>query len=115
AITPPRNQLADDWIVEDRYLGSCINSCIDANSWPIRQMHCLNLPRRRGESGGRIFGINAAFESPSALLQFVLRKWQRLARGYLNLQLHQVNSGDHFGYRVLNLDPGIHFEEIEIV
>ena len=33
--------------------------------------------------------------------------------GYADLGFHQVNAGDHFGYRVLDLDAGVHFDEVE--
>lgn len=45
--------------------------------------------------------------------QFVLGGRQRLAGGHAQLPFDQVMAGDHFGDRVLHLQPGIHFHEVE--
>ena len=36
------------------------------------------------------------------------------ALGNFKLLLHEVYLGDHFGDRVLNLEPGVHFHEINL-
>src|SRR5680860_718313 len=38
----------------------------------------------------------------------------RLAHRHVDLLTNQVDSGHHLGHRVLDLDPRVHFEEIEI-
>ena len=38
-----------------------------------------------------------------------------LSRGDANLQVHQVQSRDQFRHRMLDLQPRIHFQEIEIL
>ena len=45
--------------------------------------------------------------------QFVLLQRQRLAGGHAQLPLHQVQPGDGFGHRVLHLQAGVHFHEVE--
>ncbi len=45
----------------------------------------------------------------------LLRKRQRLARGHADLRLDQVDAGHHLGDRVLDLDPGVHLDEVEVV
>ncbi len=40
--------------------------------------------------------------------------WQRLARSHAQLPLHQVESGDHLGDRVLDLQARVHLQEIEL-
>ena len=39
---------------------------------------------------------------------------QRLALGHPDLRLHQVDARHDFGNSVLDLDPGIHFDEVMI-
>ena len=43
------------------------------------------------------------------------REGQLLAGGDANLLLHDVDAGDHFGDRVLDLHAGVHFDEVELV
>ncbi len=33
--------------------------------------------------------------------------------GHADLLLHQIKAGDHFGHRMLDLQPRVHFDEIE--
>mmetsp|Transcript_22919 Transcript_22919/g.40553 ORF Transcript_22919/g.40553 Transcript_22919/m.40553 type:complete len:292 (+) Transcript_22919:1363-2238(+) len=39
---------------------------------------------------------------------------ERLARRHLDHLLHQVHVGDHLGDRVLDLQPGVHFQEVKV-
>ena len=39
---------------------------------------------------------------------------QRLARGDANLLLDQVDAGDHFGDRMLDLNAGVDLDEVEL-
>ena len=43
------------------------------------------------------------------------RNGQRLAGGDPDLLLDQVDAGDHLGDRVLDLDPGVDLDEVEVV
>src|SRR5436305_1344424 len=68
----------------------------------------------RGEEAvGRIFSVDAALHRVAADGQVLLLEGQRLAGGDADLELHQVDAGDGFGDRVLDLDPGVHLEEVE--
>ena len=42
-----------------------------------------------------------------------LREAERLARGHPQLQRDEVPSRDQFGHRMLDLEPRVHFEEVE--
>ena len=42
------------------------------------------------------------------------RKRQFRAGGDADLLLHQVEAGDHLGDRMLDLEPGVHFDEVEL-
>ncbi len=39
---------------------------------------------------------------------------ERLASSDTQLFFDQVNAGNHFGYRMLNLNTGVHFNEVEL-
>ena len=62
----------------------------------------------------RILGVDAALDGVAAQRDVLLRERQRLAGGDADLQVHQVESGDQFGDRMLDLQARIHLEEIEI-
>ncbi len=46
-------------------------------------------------------------------VQLLLRQWQRFAAGHAQLPLHQIEAGDGFGHRVLDLQPRVHLHEIK--
>ena len=46
--------------------------------------------------------------------QLILPQGQRLATGHPQLPLDQIQPSDHLGHRMLDLQPGIHFHEVEI-
>ena len=72
-----------------------------------------DAPGRRQEVLCRILGIDARFQRVAGDGELVLRQRQRFAAGHAQLPFHQVQPGDHFGHRVLDLKPRIHFHEIE--
>jgi hypothetical protein len=47
-------------------------------------------------------------------LDVALLEAQFLAGGHADLFLHDVDAGDQFGHRVFDLDPRVHFDEIEL-
>ena len=51
--------------------------------------------------------------TPSCCDVFLAER-QRLAGGDADLRLDQVDAGDHFGHGMLDLDAGVHFDEVEI-
>lgn len=68
---------------------------------------------RRQEALLRVLGVDARLDGMAIQAQFVLGGRQRLAGGHAQLPFDQVMAGDHFGDRVLHLQPGIHFHEVE--
>ena len=65
------------------------------------------------EAAQRILRVDAAFDRPALALDLVLRERERLARGDADHLLDQVQPGDALGDRVLDLQPGVHLEEVE--
>ena len=88
---------------------------VGPDPWPGRARQARNAPGRRGKaSPGGVFGVDAGLDGVAVPRHVVLRKGQRLAPGDQELEGHQVQAGDHFRYRVLDLQTGVHFEEIEL-
>src|SRR5687768_8258898 len=86
---------------------------METEAWATRWMENLRLPGRGWKVACRIFGIDTAFYDMAA-------KSRRLGDRELfscrhpNLFLYQVDSGEHLGYRMLHLNPGVHLHEIEL-
>ena len=114
AVAAPHHELRDHRIIKDRHFGARVYARIVAHAGPARPSQRIDTARRGDEASRGIFGIDAAFERPSVLAQILLAKRQRRAGRDLDLRLDQVHSGHHFGDCVLDLDPGVHLEEIKI-
>src|SRR5258708_25444249 len=59
-------------------------------------------------------GIDAGWDRVAANLDVVLRHRQPLAGGDADLLLDDVDTGDHLGHRMLDLDACIHLDEVEL-
>src|SRR5262249_33820130 len=68
---------------------------------------------RRREIAVRILGIDAALDRPAFELDVALLEQKPLAGGDADHLLDQIDAGDEFGHRMLDLKPRIHFQEIE--
>src|SRR3546814_10073513 len=67
----------------------------------------------RGHERFGILGVDAAFDRVAAQHHVFLPDRKLLPRGDQQLFAHQVDAGDHLGDRVLDLDAGIHLDEVE--
>ena len=67
--------------------------------------------RGRQKPFGHIFGIKARLKRMAGDLQIFLRHWQRLARRHAQLPLDQIDAGDQFRHRMLDLQAGVHLHE----
>src|SRR5436190_2552891 len=67
----------------------------------------------RWREGRRIFGINAAFDGMAGKDNVALLILELGTGGDANLLLHQIEAGQHLGHRMLDLQAGIHLNEIE--
>jgi hypothetical protein len=67
------------------------------------------------EPGGRVLGVQAGFDGVAAWLGLQGLRWERLAAGHHELEADQVEAGDGFGDRVLDLDAGVDLQEPEAV
>ncbi|MCY1518629.1 hypothetical protein D9M68_533520 [compost metagenome] len=67
----------------------------------------------RHEACRRIFGAHAQFDRMALKAHVVLRKAQRLALGHAQLLLDEVQPRDQLRHAVLDLQPRVHFHEVE--
>ena len=74
----------------------------------------MDRARRRAKALGRILGVDAALDRVTRAADVLLLEPERLAGGNADLGLDQVDSRDHLGDRVLDLDPGVDFDEVEL-
>src|SRR6516162_4408043 len=67
----------------------------------------------RSESGRRVFGVDAALDGHALVRDILLTESKRLAGGDPNLLPHEIDAGDQFGHRVLDLDAGVYLDEVK--
>ena len=97
-----------------RYLGAFRNSGVHPDAGHRRlavegQHACL-----RQEVLARVLGTDADFDGVPGLRQLRLRPRQRLSGGHAQLRPHQIDAGHRFGDWMLDLEPGVDLEEVEL-
>src|SRR5439155_14714450 len=80
----------------------------------IRAYELVDGAARGKKARQWILGNHARLDRMSVESDLRLRHWESFARGCAELELHQVQSGDRFGYRMLHLESGIHLQEREL-
>ena len=61
----------------------------------------------------RVLRVEARLDRVPTRANLRLAQRQRTARGNKHLPFDEIDAGDHFGHRVLDLKPRIHFEKIK--
>ena len=114
AIIIPDDELGDHGVVVDR----------DLVAGPHTRFHA-HVPGFRGQgemsdaSGSwqkipvRVLGVDARLDRVAADAQVFLGDRESFARGDPKLPFDQIEAGDHFGDRVLDLKPRVHLHEME--
>ena len=112
------DQLGDHRIVVERNLAAFVDAGIVAHRDAIR--HALGRravarqpPGRGHEIAVRVLGIDAALHRPAIELHVALLDRQLFAGGDTDHLLDQIDAGDEFGHRMLDLQPRVHLEEEE--
>ncbi len=113
-----RHQLRDHRVVVDRDFAALVDAGViadgDAFGAPFRRRAVFDQPPgRRQEAARRILGVDAALDRPALKLHVRLRQAQPLAVGAADHLLDEVDAGDEFGHRMLDLQAGVHLQEIE--
>ena len=107
------DQLGDHAIVIRRHAIAGVEAAIDAHVHAAgRDDNCFTRP---GE-GAKVFGSSALIRHSIAWPRKLISSWragQALAAGDADLLAHEVDAGDHLGHRMLDLEPGVHLDEVE--
>src|SRR6056297_517801 len=109
------DELGDHRVVVDADRVADVDTAVDADPLAGRPV------QRRDDSGVRqetrvgIFGVDPGLHGVSGTADFVLRPGQGLAGGHPELPFDQVQPGHALGHRMLDLQPGVHFEKVEAV
>ena len=109
------DDLRDHRIVIGRHLVPGLDAGIDADALALRKVQRPELAGRRQEFLLRILRIKARLDRVAVDGEILLREGQQLARGGAELQLDEIEPGDRLGHRMLHLQPGVHFHEVEAV
>eukprot|EP00158_Paraphelidium_tribonemae_P005282 Partr_v1_DN27264_c0_g2_i1_m38418 len=75
-------------------------------------MNKLASIRKKIVSG--CLGINTSLKTVTIQLEFILKLWQDIPTGHLQLPLHQISAGNHFSDGMLHLQARIHFHEVKL-
>src|SRR5215475_7950900 len=67
----------------------------------------------RGPERYRVFGIDTALDGVAVEPHVLLRERKVAAGGNADLLEDEVDVGDHFGHRMLDLDARVHLDEVE--
>ena len=86
---------------------------VDPDARPDRQDHRLDRARRRGEVALRVLGVEAGLDRVAVGRRRVAL--EATAGRDVELQLDEVESGRQLGDRMLDLEPGVHLEERELL
>src|SRR5947207_5642478 len=109
------NQLGDHGVVERRDGIALLYASVDAYMFGcLGRAEVDQLSDRWKKIVVGIFGVDAGFDRMAAHREIFLSQRQSLAGSDTQLPFDKVETGDHFGDRVLNLQTGVHLHEIEV-
>eukprot|EP00756_Hemistasia_phaeocysticola_P007189 Hpha_TRINITY_DN14154_c0_g1::TRINITY_DN14154_c0_g1_i1::g.10939::m.10939 len=111
---PLRDELRDHGIVVDGDLRPLCDSGVDANAGSRRLHVTSHPPDRRGIVPRRVLRVHAALRRMTVDLDLILRHGQGQSTRCAKHFVDQVKVGDFLGNGVLNLQPGVHFQEVEV-
>ncbi len=109
------DELGDHRIVIRRNRVAGVNMGIDADALAARCIPEIDGAGARGEVIVGIFRVDTALDGMPARTCLEHMAGQRLAGSNPDLLLNELAAHHFFRHRVLNLDPGIHLHEIEIL
>ena len=115
----PGDQLGDHRVVEHRDFAAFDHAVIDADQRAVfvgagfRRIIADKATGRWQEAAIGVFGIDAVLDRPAVDLDVILGEGQRLAIGDADHLFDQINAGDFLGNGMFDLQPSVHFEEVE--
>ncbi|KFB67915.1 MAG: hypothetical protein CAPSK01_002503 [Candidatus Accumulibacter vicinus] len=109
------NQLGNHRVVVHRNLAAFEDAGIDTDlSFGRLRRPVLDQAAHRGQKAAeRVLGVDPALDRPAIGLDVLLPERQGFAGSDTDHQFDEVDAGDHFGHRMLDLQAGVHFEEVE--
>ena len=110
----PYDELTYHRVVIEGYFVTLVDVAVDAHAYAVRLYELADDARTGDKTVLGIFRADAALDGVAALEEVFLPEAQRLAHGHAELFLHEVNAHHLLGYGVLNLQAGVHLEEIEV-
>ncbi len=112
AVASPRHDLCEERVVGEADLVALLDARIHADTVAVREQEALHASDL-GQEGPRILRVETRLDSVPARL--VARGRDRLADGDTELLRDEVEAGHRLRHRVLDLDPAVQLEEVEVV
>ena len=106
------DDLGDHRIVERRNFGTGLQRMLDANV--VGHLPQRHPARLRHEIVAGIFRAQPHLDGMAGEFDVLLLQPERLAGGDAQLQLDEIEPGDRLGDGMLDLQPRVHFHEIEL-
>ena len=91
----------------------CLDYARHERNWGYRAAVSSQSARTRQKSAIRILGINTVFNGPTVDFNIILRHGQFFASSHADHLFDQIDAGDALGHWVFDLQPRIHFKEVE--
>ena len=103
------DHLGQHGVVVGGDLGALVDAGVDAGLVGPAE---VEQPARLGEEAGvGVLGVEPDLDGVAGRRDVFLRQRQRLAHRHPQLQLDEIEAGDHLGDGVLHLEPGVHLDE----
>ena len=114
----PGTQLGDHGVVEHADLVALADAGIVADGVValialFRLLIAHQTADRRQEAAIGVLGVDAALDGPAVDRQVFLLEAHGLARRRTDHLFDQIDAGDQLRHRVLDLQAGVHFQEVE--
>src|SRR5262249_7696264 len=112
-VAAMNDQLANQAVIIGRDRIAGIDGAIQAYAQAAGGVEIADQ-NRRGREGPRVFGVDPALDRMAFENHVLLGERKREAGGDANLLANQVDAGDGFGDRVLDLQTGVHLDKEEL-
>ena len=93
--------------------GSLFHAVVHADSWSLGTLVHVEGANVRNKILAGVLGIDPDFHRMAVDVQVFLGKRQGMAFRNAQLFADQIYPGNHFGYRMFHLQPGVHFQKVE--
>ena len=113
AVAAVHDQLADQAVVVGRDRVAVVDGAVHADAEAARRVVGAD-PAGRGLEVRQLLGVDPALDRVAGRHQLVLGEGHRQAGGDADLLLHEVDVVDRLGHRVLDLQAGVHLDEVEL-